>query len=153
MSEQPILVAYDGSEHAKAAIEQAAAVLAPRPAVVLLAWQPIETLPGFALSGGFGGVDIASVDEQTQQAAAATAAEGAELARQHGLTAEPQALRAVGPLWQAIVRRADELDAAVIVLGSRGLTGVRHALLGSVSEGVARHADRPTLIVHPPAER
>jgi len=37
----------------------------------------------------------------------------------------------------------------VIVVGARGLTGLKHVLLGSVSEKVARHADRPVLILHP----
>jgi nucleotide-binding universal stress UspA family protein len=38
----------------------------------------------------------------------------------------------------------------VIVLGSRGLTGVREAFEGSVSHDVAEHAGRPVLIVPPP---
>jgi hypothetical protein len=41
-------------------------------------------------------------------------------------------------------------EAAVIVVGSRGLTGVRSMLLGSVSGAVAHHADRPTLVIHRP---
>jgi nucleotide-binding universal stress UspA family protein len=47
---------------------------------------------------------------------------------------------------------ADELDASVIVTGSRGLAGVRSVLLGSVSNHVLHHAHRPTLIV-PPASK
>jgi nucleotide-binding universal stress UspA family protein len=35
-------------------------------------------------------------------------------------------------------------------MGSRGLTGVRSMLLGSVSSAVVHHADRPTLVVHMP---
>ncbi|MEJ7784999.1 MAG: universal stress protein [Solirubrobacteraceae bacterium] len=33
-------------------------------------------------------------------------------------------------------------------MGSRGLTGVRSMLLGSVSSAVVHHADRPTLVIH-----
>jgi nucleotide-binding universal stress UspA family protein len=55
----------------------------------------------------------------------------------------------VGPVWQAIVDTARERDAAVIVMGARGLTGVQHVLLGSVSERVVRHADRPVLVLRP----
>ena len=55
-------------------------------------------------------------------------------------------------MWAAIVDAAEQLDAAAIVLGSRGLTGLKNVLLGSVSEGVVRHAGRPVLVVHrPPA--
>ena len=72
----------------------------------------------------------------------------AEIARHAGLEAEPVAMEATGPVWQSIVKRAREQDAAAIVMGSRGLTGVGSILLGSVSSAVTRHADRPTLVVH-----
>ena len=42
---------------------------------------------------------------------------------------------------------AAEVDAGLIVVGSRGLRPVQRLLLGSVSEGLARHAQRPVLVV------
>jgi nucleotide-binding universal stress UspA family protein len=41
---------------------------------------------------------------------------------------------------------------STIVLGSRGLTGLRSVLLGSVSTAVVHHADRPTLVIHSPGD-
>ena len=52
--------------------------------------------------------------------------------------------------WQGIVDVADELDAAVIVIGSRGLGGLRELTRGSLSHDVATHARRPMLILPPP---
>ena len=49
-----------------------------------------------------------------------------------------------------MVELADEIGAAAIVLGSRGLTGARELLKGSFSHEVAEHAGRPVLIVPPP---
>ena len=46
-----------------------------------------------------------------------------------------------------IVRLAEELDAGLIVMGSRGLGGMRRALMGSVSSSVVRHAHSSVLIV------
>ena len=46
-----------------------------------------------------------------------------------------------------IVRVCEELDAGLIVMGSRGRGGVRRALMGSVSDSVVRHAHCPVLIV------
>jgi nucleotide-binding universal stress UspA family protein len=50
-------------------------------------------------------------------------------------------------VWKTIVEIADRHDAATIVMGSRGLTGLRPLLLGSVSSAIVHHADRPTLII------
>jgi nucleotide-binding universal stress UspA family protein len=54
---------------------------------------------------------------------------------------------------QAIVHLAEELGAGLIVMGSRGLGGVRRALMGSVSSSVVRHAHCPVMIVRPEKQR
>jgi nucleotide-binding universal stress UspA family protein len=54
---------------------------------------------------------------------------------------------------QAIVHLAEELGVGLIVMGSRGLGGVRRALLGSVSNSVVRHAHCPVMIVRPERQR
>ncbi len=54
---------------------------------------------------------------------------------------------------QQIVRVAEEVEAGLIVMGSRGLGGVKRALMGSVSDSVVRHAHCPVLIVRPADER
>lgn len=47
---------------------------------------------------------------------------------------------------EEIVAVAEETGAGVIVLGGRGLGGLRRALLGSVSDSVVRHAHCPVLV-------
>ncbi len=42
---------------------------------------------------------------------------------------------------------SEELEAGLSVTGSRGLSGVRRALIGSVSDSVVRHAGCPVLVV------
>jgi nucleotide-binding universal stress UspA family protein len=46
-----------------------------------------------------------------------------------------------------IVKLADDLGAGLIVVGSRGLGGIRRTLIGSVSDSVVRHAHCPVLVV------
>jgi nucleotide-binding universal stress UspA family protein len=46
-----------------------------------------------------------------------------------------------------LVHLSEDLDAGLIVMGSRGQGGVRRALMGSVSDSVVRHAHCPVLIV------
>ena len=149
----PILVAYDGSPEAKTALARAAALLPGRAAVVATVWEPglASVLPD---PGGIGGpaapVDlgaVAEVDELMAKRAAGVAAEGAERARRAGLQAEPVSTEDEGNVAEMIARMADEHEAAVVVVGSRGLSGLKARLLGSTSESILHHCRRPVLIV------
>ncbi len=50
---------------------------------------------------------------------------------------------------EAIVHLAEEIDAGLIVIGSRGYGGLKRALLGNVADSVVRHAHCPVLVVRP----
>jgi nucleotide-binding universal stress UspA family protein len=52
-----------------------------------------------------------------------------------------------GFIEDEIISAAEEIDAELIVLGSRGLGAVRGALLGSISRAVLNRAKRPVLVV------
>ena len=58
-----------------------------------------------------------------------------------------QAHPRVGLPAAKIVALAEDMGAGLIVMGSRGLGGIRHAVMGSVSDSVVRHAHCPVLIV------
>ena len=51
------------------------------------------------------------------------------------------------PAWMAIQDQAKELPADLIVIGTRGLTGLKHVALGSTAERVVRTAPCPVLTV------
>jgi nucleotide-binding universal stress UspA family protein len=53
----------------------------------------------------------------------------------------------VGAAAKEIVALAEDIEAGLIVMGSRGLGRIRRALMGSVSDGVVRHAHCPVLVV------
>jgi nucleotide-binding universal stress UspA family protein len=141
--DSPVLFAYDGSEHAKNAIWQAARELRPgRRAIVLTVWQP------FAPMLLVGGVNLPDdLAARVEGEARDVAAEGASLAREAGFEAEP--LVDTGePVWQRIVQVADERDASVVVLGSHGRSGISAMLVGSVASAVAQHTDSTVVITH-----
>ncbi len=58
-----------------------------------------------------------------------------------------QAHLRVGRPDEQIVALAEEIGAGLIVMGNRGLGGLRRLLMGSVSDSVVRHAHCPVLIV------
>ncbi len=69
----------------------------------------------------------------------------AELAAERVVTCNPKLL--VGLPEDELLALAREVDAGLVVVGSRGRGSVKEALLGSVSRGVLNRADRPVLIV------
>jgi len=153
MADQPLLLCYDGSEPSKHALTAVSSLFTPRPSLVLSVWQALESLPSFGWMGagaGMANLNVVEIDQVARSRTEELAEQGVQVARAAGLDATPLAVAARGPIWEAIVDTADEHDAAAIVLGSRGITGVKNVLLGSVSEGVVRHARRPALVIHPP---
>jgi nucleotide-binding universal stress UspA family protein len=148
-----LLICYDGSEDAKHAIERAGGLLGDRPALVVTVWQPTASLDSVAWSGMIVGANhFVELDRAAAEAGGRVADEGVRIAQQAGLEAEPLAIKATGPVWTTIIETADRHEAAAIVMGSRGLTGVRSMLLGSVSSAVVQHADRPTMVIHRPSD-
>jgi universal stress protein A len=76
--------------------------------------------------------------------------EAALQVEKQGLEAEGVELRTalvVGAPFPEIIRLAAGFD--LIVMGTKGRTGLRHALLGSVAERVVRYAPCPVLTVRP----
>jgi nucleotide-binding universal stress UspA family protein len=143
---EPILICYDGSEDAARAIHAAAELLAGRKAVVVDIGPFLTEAESYAAAAP--GVDTALLEESNLEGALERAREGTELACRAGFDAEPRA-EIAAPTWEGIVTLADEIDAAAIVTGSRGLEGVREIFEGSLSHQLAEHAKRPVLIVPP----
>jgi nucleotide-binding universal stress UspA family protein len=52
-----------------------------------------------------------------------------------------------GDAWHEIVKLAEEGQFDLIVMGTHGRTGIKHALMGSVAEKVLRKATCPVLTV------
>jgi nucleotide-binding universal stress UspA family protein len=81
-------------------------------------------------------------DERQRRAANDVARAGVRLASEAGLRAEPLAVRAAGPIWEAIEKTADERRARLIVCGS-ARSGLMSAVLDSVPAALAYCAARP----------
>jgi nucleotide-binding universal stress UspA family protein len=148
--QHPVVICYDGSDNAKHAIARAAALVRSGPAIVLHVWQPLAVI---ITRGGFGALAgramLPDDESEERREAEAMAAEGRELARDAGFDVEARHLRTVGSTPQAIIDAAHELGASMLVMGSRGLGGLRSALLGSVSHELVMRSHMPVLVVPP----
>ena len=52
-----------------------------------------------------------------------------------------------GRTFEEVIKLGDELEAGLLLVGSRGYRGLRRMLMGSQSEDIVHHADRPVLLV------
>lgn len=148
-----MVIAFDGSPTARRAVTYAGRFLTADRAVVLTVWSPLDrgSEPAsydFDLDGPpdptpDDEVDIALAEAQRIND------EGLELALTAGLPAEPLRRAATYTVWQTIIDAADELDADLIVTGTRATTGFRSLLQSSVADHVLRRGHRPVLIVPP----
>ena len=149
----PTLIAFDGSRAARQAVAAAAALLKPRATLVLTVWEvalvhaAVAPPPDVAMTAAVDPSTLLTFDEALRSHAERVSNDGAELARSLGLAAEPLAMADLGDVPRTIVEAAREHKAATIVVGSRGLSGLRARLEGSTSKGVLKHAPCPVVVV------
>jgi nucleotide-binding universal stress UspA family protein len=154
-----ILLSYDGSADAQAAIERAAQLMPGSYATVLTVWLPYDSLltgncspgMGMGMAASYAYAETGEIDEATRQAALETAEEGARRATAAGLLATSLIESRDGGVATTILEVATQIDAEVIAIGTRGRSGVRAYLLGSVSRSVVEHADRAVLVIPSPS--
>ena len=141
-----ILLATDGSRDAELA----------RTAAVDLANSTDSELHVVTVAPGYPSYDIRNpaVIEQLRKQAEDILNEQVEKIEQSGGKVAEKHLRiAERYRAQQIVQVAEDIGAGLIVMGSRGLGGLRRALIGSVSDSVVRHAHCPVMVVRPEKEQ
>ena len=152
----PVLIAYDGSEVSRAAVRHAAELFAGRPAVLATVWEPglaaVQVGLPDSMGTGMGALPpdpatVEAVDRSQREHASTVAADGAEFARSLGLVAEPQAVPDEVDVADTLIDIARVRGAAVVVVGSHGISGLRKRLLGSVSRKLIEHCDGPVLVI------
>lgn len=142
-----ILIATDGSETGRAAVEAGVELAADEGASVVLV-HVVSILDFAEHENGSSPPPPQRLPRAEDDPALR---EGLEVAAQHGVETTAELL--VGYPPKQIVRLASEAGVGLIVVGSRGLGRVKSAFLGSTSREVLAHAGRPVLVVKPVAVR
>ena len=144
-----ILLAFDGSKEAfgatRAAVEISNATGSELHVVYSLNTELWRSYPGQIIPNTRE-EDLLEDLEESKRKAGAWIHRQAERIEAEGAKVE-EAHLAFGKPDEAIVELGEEMEAGLIVTGSRGLGGVRRALMGSVSDSVVRHAHCPVLVV------
>jgi nucleotide-binding universal stress UspA family protein len=141
-----IVVGTDGSDTAQEAVRQAAqlARLCGGRLHVVTAYGATTAVTALAGAAGYAGEALALPQQRSDaEGLLDRAMAGIDSA---GLTVDVRARQ--GEAAEVLMAVAEEVAADLIVVGSKGLTGARRFLLGSVPNRIAHHADCSVHIVH-----
>ncbi len=132
-----VLVPVDFSEPSRRALETAKAHASETDSLITLL-HAVEPIPPMYLAGG--------LTSRFQLDSDLPARVSSKL-EEWGHGGADQVLVTEGPTASEIIRIADEIRADLVVMGSHGLSGLEHVLVGSVTEKVCRFARTPVLVV------
>src|SRR5271165_4785842 len=145
---QVIVVGADGSETAAVAVKHAArlAKLTGATLHIVYAYQVVST-SSVAMAGSLAPWtdDFETVNSGIAAESELVCERAAEQARREGVNVQTHA-RAGDPA-DMLIAVADQLDADLLVVGNRGMTGMRRFVLGSVPNKVSHHCPCSLLIV------
>ncbi len=155
-----VIIGHDGSTTSEHALREAAALLAPGRALVVVVWEAGAAYEWMELPAATVGIPPAPIDMRTAaevdralyERAQRLAEQGAATAREAGLDAEPLVVADDVTVADTLVRLAEEREAQAIVVGAHRHGRLSELLLGGTSQGVIRKAPRPVLVVRGPAE-
>jgi nucleotide-binding universal stress UspA family protein len=151
----PLVIAYDGSAASRQAVVASATLMGSCPMLVVTVWEeglayvsPSIAPDRMAMAPMVDPAVVLDVDREMHQHAERISRAGAELARSLNAAADPLAVPDGGNIPATILRVARERQAVAIVVGSRGLSGLRARLEGSTSKRLLKHASCPVIVVH-----
>lgn len=137
-----VVVGYDGSEHASIAVDWAAAEAASRGLPLSLVAATTIPLEGMRFGGSV--LSPSAIDDLLERLQVATQARADESRMAHpGLEVEVKV--ALGSPASVLIEAS--ANAALVVLGSRGMGGFRGLLVGSVGVQVASSAACPVVVI------
>ena len=140
-----ILVPVDGSETSERAIDAARELAANGAEVIVLSVAvDRDVMPSELMATG--SISKKDIQDDRRQQAAEIAQRAAKALLDTGVSAKDEV--ATGDPAHCIIERSRELDAPLVVIGRRGLTGFRELIVGSVSNKVVHYADCSVLVIN-----
>ena len=141
-----ILVAFDGSPDAVKAAKRAGALASEFEASLLIVHAYSLPAVGYGGPGPMPLVDFKAIEESARTKAKEILEKGRAICDQEGVQAKAELIETTS-IVQGIVELAAKENVDLIVMGTRGMTGFKKMLVGSVSDGVVSHAHCSVLVV------
>lgn len=140
-----IVVAFDGSKDAGKAVRLAASLASKFDAELTVVHVFASPKVGFSAASGMPVPDYADLEEAAEKAGQKVLSDGVQLAHEAGVKAKGELIHAPSVV-EAIVEFAEKDKADLIVAGTRGMTGFKKLILGSVSSGLISHSRCAVLV-------
>ena len=154
----PVIIGFDGSSSANYTVRVAASLLAPAPALVVVAWEAglgfelLENPPSLVPAP----LDIRSalaVDQKLYEIAQRLAETGAAVARRSGLDATGLAVADDATVADTLLRLCEENNARAVVVGAHGRQHLAHEPPGGTARQIVQSAQCPAVVIRHPGPK
>ena len=139
------MVAFDGSADSEKAVRFAASLASKYGSSVTLVHVYSSPVIGFSAASGMPIPDYGDLEGAAKASGQSVLTRGIQLAGKLGVKAKGELIEAPSVV-EAVVNFSAAEKADLIVVGTRGITGFKQLILGSVSSGLVSHAKCPVLV-------
>ena len=143
---QNVAVAFDGSGDSAKAVQLACSIASEfgSKLAVVHVYSSLTTV--FAGGVGVPIPNYSALEDAAKSAAAAVLSKGVQTAAHYGVKARGELIEAPSVV-EALVAFATDQKIDLIVVGTRGMTGFKKLIMGSVASGLVSHARCPVMVV------
>ena len=150
----PVIIGFDGTPASAGAVREAAALLGPRAALVVVVWEAgrafeLATRPDRGLEEPIVTLDLRTAfeaEDAAYEGAQRMAEQGAALASQAGMKAEGLAVADDVTVADTLIRVAREHDAPAVVVGDPQRRRLGKVVHGSTLTGLLSGAPCPVVV-------
>ncbi len=140
-----IIVAFDGSKDSLKAVQLAASIATIHGSSVILVHVYPSPAIGFSAASGMPIPDYGTLEDAAKASGESVLSRGVQAANDLGVKPRGELIEAPSVV-EAVVGFAASEKSDLIVVGTRGMTGFKQLILGSVSSGLVSHAKCPVLV-------
>lgn len=141
-----IMVAFDGSEDSVKASRLACSLAQKYGSQLIIVHVHSFTVVAYGGATPMPMPDVRPLEEASKAKALDILNKGLDIAKECGVAAQGKLIEAPS-IVQALVEYSTKEGVDLIVAGTRGMTGLKKLVMGSVSSGLVGHAKCPVLVV------